>query len=492
MNLQTGLMPVALQEKEATQILACNLTANAGDDQTICNPGQLIGLTGMAGGNFTSFSWSPPELVNSPNSLTTTATVFQTTTFQLTVQGQSDQNLIFNGDFSAGLSGFTSDYIPGTGGPFGLLSSEGQFAVAANASATHTNFAPCTDHTGGGNMLVVNGAGVPNQNVWCQVISVTPFTNYNFSAWIASVIASSPAILQFSVNGVGLGIFNASPVTCQWNQFTQTWNSGSANSVEICIVNQNTSLSGNDFAIDDLFFGELCTATDEVTVTVVELDASWQPPLSLCPFSAPVNLNTLLLPWATPGGTWTINGVPNQFFDPLLLGAGGHLVTYTVSQAPCSESNSQFIVIEPLPNVDWAPPSNLCVSSLPVNLNSLLLPGATPGGNWTINGSPATQLDPAQLGSGPHVVTYNAGTPPCVNLLTLVVEIQDLAQVSWTPPASLCETDPAVNLNALLNAGSVFRRRMDHQRQRFQQFHPFDIRAGNPFGDLHGRDVPLC
>ena len=41
------------------------------------------------------------------------------------------------------------------------------------------------------------------------------------------------------------------PQGCNWQQFSNTWNSGSATTAELCILNQNTVNAGNDFALDD-------------------------------------------------------------------------------------------------------------------------------------------------------------------------------------------------------------------------------------------------
>jgi gliding motility-associated-like protein len=118
-------------------------------------------------------------------------------------------------------------------------------------------------------MMIVNGAGTPNTSVWCETINVLPNTNYAFSCWVASVAAGSPAVLQFSINGNTIGSsFNAPAATCQWAQFYSTWNSGSNTTANICIVNQNTTGGGNDFALDDINFVGLCDATDTVVVTV--------------------------------------------------------------------------------------------------------------------------------------------------------------------------------------------------------------------------------
>jgi len=128
-------------------------------------------------------------------------------------------------------------------------------------------------------MMIVNGASIPGTNVWCQTVSVIPNTDYDFSTWATSVYPISPAILQFSINGVLLGAPFVLPTTpCLWTQFFDTWNSGINTTANICVVNQNTITGGNDFALDDIIFSPLCTSMDSVTVIVTP-----QPNISISP-----------------------------------------------------------------------------------------------------------------------------------------------------------------------------------------------------------------
>ena len=118
-------------------------------------------------------------------------------------------------------------------------------------------------------MLAVNGATTANENIWCQTVAVQPNTTYEFSAWLASFISENPAILQFSINGDLIGNpLNAPVETCIWEQFFSVWESDANTSAEICITNQNTQGSGNDFGIDDISFGAVCQVSDEVTFFV--------------------------------------------------------------------------------------------------------------------------------------------------------------------------------------------------------------------------------
>lgn len=267
------------------------LALDAGDDLTYCLGSDSLLLTPNFNGVPLETNWSPQAGLGSPNSLNTTAAPMLTTTYAVKVRAVSPDNLVFNGDFNLGNTGFTSNYSLGNGGSFGLLSLAGRYAIAANAGATHSNFAPCTDHTtGNGNMMVVNGAGTPI-NVWCQTITVAPNTDYAFSAWVTSVISQNPAQLQFSINGILLGdIFTASANTCLWEQFYAFWNSGASTSAQICIRNLNTVNAGNDFALDDISFSIVCEYDDEVTVTVETPPAG---PQVICSSTT----NSVLLEW---------------------------------------------------------------------------------------------------------------------------------------------------------------------------------------------------
>jgi hypothetical protein len=158
-------------------------------------------------------------------------------------------NLIVNGDFETGDTGFTTDYRPYPGG----LLLEGYYAITTNPHLVHSDAASYGDHTtGSGNMMVANGALVPNTLLWSQTVVVDPATHYHFSFWSSSWYPASPARLEVLVNGVSLGTATAPLQAGVWGQFTAAWDSGTATTATIQIFDRNTDFSGNDFAIDDL------------------------------------------------------------------------------------------------------------------------------------------------------------------------------------------------------------------------------------------------
>jgi gliding motility-associated-like protein len=244
-------------------------TIEASPDTTICAGTQAH--LNVSGQLMFSYNWSPVNGLNASFIPNPYAHPSVTTTYHVTVTTLIDSNLIVNGDFELGNTAFSSNY---TYNPTSVWN-EATYAVTTNPQIVHPNFAACSDHTSGsGNMMVVNGAGTANITFWCQSVAVQPNTDYAFSTWLTTVVTSSPGIMQFSINNIQLGTpFTAPSTNCTWQQFYVIWNSGSATTANICIVNQNTATSGNDFAIDDISFKPFCVATDSVTVSIKQVPA---------------------------------------------------------------------------------------------------------------------------------------------------------------------------------------------------------------------------
>ena len=101
-------------------------------------------------------------------------------------------------------------------------------------------------------MFAGNGAEVPNVIVWSETIAVVPNADYSYSMWITSWFSGSPATFDILFNGVSVGIPTAPSTVGLWQEFSTTWNSGSATSVTINIIDTNLVDIGSDFAMDDL------------------------------------------------------------------------------------------------------------------------------------------------------------------------------------------------------------------------------------------------
>jgi hypothetical protein len=176
------------------------------------------------------------------------------------VQIAAAQNLVINGDFENGNTGFSTRYA------FGDVSGPGTYNIGTNPSTApdaYGDWCNCGDHTSGtGNMMIVNGANSVAWPVWEEVVHVTPSTEYTFSYWGAEVDHDSNSLPHIAVriNGkvIGNSFFprNSPDNGGQWMNFTFTWNSGSSHTAELALVDLNTDTVFNDFAVDDISFAQ--------------------------------------------------------------------------------------------------------------------------------------------------------------------------------------------------------------------------------------------
>lgn len=176
----------------------------------------------------------------------------------LAVGAGTGQNLVINGDFENGNTGFTTGYT------LGDLSLPGTYFVGPNPSTAQGalgDWCNCGDHTTGkGNMMIVDGATSATWPVWEQTVSVAPSTNYTFSYWGAEVDHDSNSLPQLlvKINGGAIGksiLPEHSPDNGgQWQNYTFTWNSGTSHTADLAIFDLNTDAPWNDFALDDISF----------------------------------------------------------------------------------------------------------------------------------------------------------------------------------------------------------------------------------------------
>ncbi|HEV2691389.1 MAG TPA: hypothetical protein VG347_00685 [Verrucomicrobiae bacterium] len=173
-------------------------------------------------------------------------------------------NLLVNGDFEGGNTGFSSDYayVPGH-------LDQSVYDIVPSPRVSHPYGANFPDHTSGhGFMLAANGSDDSHKAVWRQTVAVNPFQEYAFSGWAASWgmdwgrvrtddlgLDVCPSQLRISINGVDCGsLVQLSATNGQWKFFARVWNSGAATSANIEIRLATTDANGNDMVLDDLAF----------------------------------------------------------------------------------------------------------------------------------------------------------------------------------------------------------------------------------------------
>jgi gliding motility-associated-like protein len=374
-----------------------------------------------------SYSWTPLYNILNPNSANPKVFPTQSTTYKVTIYGITN-NLIPNGNFSQGNVGFTSGYTYTSN-----LWPEATYYVGANPTTYHMNFASCTDHTTGtGNMMIVNGAGLANVNIWQQTVNINPYSMYVFSCWLTSVTPSFPAQLQFFVNGVQIGaVFQATAVNCQWNMFYNTWTSGSATVANIEIRNQNTALSGNDFAIDDIYFAQLVEIYDSTKIIVDK------PVISLGNDTAICIGDTLKL---TPGNgfsqyLWSNNSTASF----IKATTTGNYWVKISSQSGCKASDTMHLSINPLPNITTAN-DTICIGDTAI----ISAAGAS---TYLWNTADTAHLIKVKPFTNTIYTVYGKSIFGCKDTAQANVVVNPLPVVSITQPLAICKGNVA-NLTA--------------------------------------------
>lgn len=164
------------------------------------------------------------------------------------------QNLIVNGDFRAGNTGFSTGYGFVTSGE---SVTPGTFGIRTNSQDFNPNYSTFVDPAGdGGPMLLLDGYA-PGTPAWSETINVSPNKNYLFSGWATPSDPPNAAVLQFEINGAQIGGQYPLTSTIAWTNFSNIWFSGANTQATLSISDENTSYeaAGDDFALDDLSFG---------------------------------------------------------------------------------------------------------------------------------------------------------------------------------------------------------------------------------------------
>ena len=177
-------------------------------------------------------------------------------------------NLITNGDFSAGATGFSSTYSTTVNG---TTADQGSYAAVVDPSSLcSVCFPSIGDHSSGtGNMLFVDSAGSNPETFWSQTFAVSANTSYDFSFWATSLGYRGPQpTLTVLINGVALLAPTTLPYTTgetatTWANYGANWSSGSATSATVSFFNTNLDYSYNDFALDDISFNQVESGVPE-------------------------------------------------------------------------------------------------------------------------------------------------------------------------------------------------------------------------------------
>jgi len=365
-NLPAGSYTIGLQDANGTIVSESNVVVNSisplvitPGDTVVC-PNASLTFTASGGGNSYTWSSSPLDLdLSVTNQPTINVSPNNSTTYTVT-SNVNVTNMIYNGDFELGNEGFATQYEYLN--PTNPTGAQRTYGIVTNSNAWYNQFANCIDHTlgdGTGKMMVVDGStfNLGNDKLWCQKVAVEPNKDYLFSYRIMTVSLSNNAKIRVEINGQSLGVQNALNINCAWNEVNYVWNSGNNLFADICLIDQETSAAGNDFALDDISFrtNSNCTAAVRVTMVTVDPYFGFSYPLNICPNEAPVSPS--LEPTFQTGGIFSadpqglnINPITGVI-TPQGTTPGTYNVNYTAQICGQNATETQVVVIRPLPGL---------------------------------------------------------------------------------------------------------------------------------------------
>ena len=334
-------------------------------------------------------------------------------------------NVVNNGDFSGGNTGFSSDFTYDNVPPL----QQSGYWVGPNPNTIDPTYAACL---GNGNMMVVNELNPPQKKFWYQTVPVTPNTNYILKFRYARVAGqANPCFVtaigssQFANDwwsGVGL---------CQWREECLGWNSGSNTSIvlsikEVCTV---AAWGTSQFVIDDIRFYP-CPLPCEISASVTQDDGCGN-----------IEFQAMATAGQPTSYTWCTNQTGPTLNVQLPCGPYTCTVTATCTGGGTASATASVNVSD---NIN---PTAVCLPGVSYDLGTnctlAITPGMIDGGSTDNCKIASMSVDPALITCGTFPVTLTV-TDWCNNTSTCTTSIQVAEGV---PPNIVCPPGYSANCN---------------------------------------------
>lgn len=193
-----------------------------------------------------------------------------------------------------------------------------------------------------------------------------------------------------------------------------------------------------------------CGVSNTLVANVLQtVDPTITNPGLLCEADA-----AFVLTSATPGGTWSGNGVTQPvtgFFDPGIAGPGIHTIEYSVPNT-CNSDATVEIEVAPFLVPTISGPATLCLGEAPQTLVTDI-----PGGIWNGDGitdAAAGTFTPATAGTGTANISYTYENG-CTTTNFLSIEVINFINAAITDPGAQCVAGAPITLTAA-NPGGVW------------------------------------
>lgn len=457
-NLAAGTYSISIQDAAGSMVPPIIVILTPPNDITISAPATICAGSSTnlsVSGSTDPYLWTanPPDpSLTAANNTSATPTVSPATTTIYTVTSgipANPVNLIVNGDFTLGNTGFRTDYINYNVGTVPASGVQGAYGVVNNPRNWFNPFSNCGDHTtSSGNMLVADGSTSGTARVWYSQMPITviPGKNYTFSYFLTAVVNGGPAKLEVLINNISVGPVATAPSSpCVWDEHSYVWNSGTNTTAVITIIDRE-AFGNNDFAIDDLYFRETptCNYQKSVTITVIPNVAPTVGTIThpTCSTTGSVVLNGM------PAGNWTINpgGITGNTSSVTISNLTTGTYNYTVTNANNCTSTPVRVDINPIPNSVtpiFTPISPVCVGT------SIALPLVSTNG---VNGTWSPAFNP----NATTTYTFTPNPGECATTATLQVVISQIPTVVATPNSeTICSLQSTgISLSSSISAAT--------------------------------------
>lgn len=350
-------------------------------------------------------------------------------------------DIVSNGAFSQGNTGFSTDLNVGTGF-FCPLCPEGTYAVGSFAFFYHSDFTG-QDHTNppNGQFMIVNGTAQEGIHVWCQTVEVQPNTEYTFRYWARDISTNNDphplGVLQASFDGVLTG--NTIIAEGGWQENVVTWTSGDQTSAEVCIQNFQSNSGGNDFGIDDISM----TACHTIQLSQ---PANAGADIEMCSgesvqLGVPAFANYSYV-WSSPELLSGAN-TAQPFFTAPFPGDNPQEYSFTLTQDSsalgCISTDEIHITVYPEPTLQISGNLTFCQGGETV----LTAEGTFDEMTWnTGSSSPSLEVN------SPGIYSASASYYMCTAEAEAAVEMIEMPEIDLGPDQYLCITEVPVSFTA--------------------------------------------
>lgn len=435
----TYLIKLAIQNNSCIDTIRKKISINFSNSNIILTPDTSIckGIGKLLRSNIDStfnFCWSPAGFLNNATIANPTTNNTIPITYQL-IGTITENNLLVNGDFSAGNVSFSSGYTASNTSP--AINSDGQYLIAPTSLNAAPSAANCTDHTtGAGNMLLVRSNNKTNTTVWQQTTAIQPNTNYVLSTWIQSVQSPNNTQLQFAINGVPMGdTITTTAATCQWKKHWIIWNSGNSTVAVIAIVNKNSNSGGDYYALDDISFSKYFIRKDSVFINVQSIAVTADKDSSICRGEKVQLLATGAAKYEwLPANGLSDSSIANPEASP------ANTTSYIVkgsSTAGCIAFDTVTISIKPSPVVVKSRDTTICKNSS----IQLQVSGGT-SYSWvpaaTLSSNNISNPIAAPPGNITYFVTTTEAAFSCTSTDSINISIRPVTVFTISPNDSVC------------------------------------------------------